>query len=172
MGDEVSIEEFVAARGHALVRFAYVLCAGDAQRAEDLAQAALAKVLRRWDRICAGGQPEAYLQRVIVTENVTWRRRRSSFETPTEVLPEPTAVDAYSMVDAQDAAWRMLRELPPRQRAVLVLRYLEDWQDGAIAQALGCSEVTIRTQAARALQKLRDNLGEDWTVPVGGEGRA
>ncbi len=172
MVGEVSIEEFVAARGPALVWFAFVLCAGDPQRAEDLVQAALAKVLRRWDRICAGGQPEAYLQCVIVTENVSWRRRRSASERPTDVLPESATVDAYTVVDAQDAAWRMLRDLPARQRAVLVLRYLEDWQDAAIAQALGCSEVTVRTQAARALQKLRAKLGEEWTVTAGSEDHA
>jgi RNA polymerase sigma factor (sigma-70 family) len=107
-----------------------------------------------------------------VTENLSWRRRRSASETPVDVLPEQAAVNAYSEVDAQDAAWWLLRDLPPRQRAVLVLRYLEDWQDGTIAQALGCSEVTVRSQAARALQKLRDSLGEDWTVSVGGEGHA
>lgn len=172
MGSDISIEEFVAARGQALVRFAYVLCAGDAQRAEDLVQAALAKVLRRWDRICAGGQPEAYLQRVIVTENVSWWRRRSSSETPTDALPEPVAADDYSLIDAQDAAWRLLRDLPPKQRTVLVLRYLEDWPDDAIAQALGCAAVTVRSQAARALQTLRTTLGVEWTVRVGDDEHA
>jgi RNA polymerase sigma-70 factor (sigma-E family) len=172
LGNEVSIEEFVATRGQALVRFAFALCAGDAHRAEDLVQAALAKVLRRWDRICSGGQPEAYLRRVIVTEHVSWRRRRSSTETPVAGLPDRITGDVYAAVDAQDAAWRLLSELPPRQRAVLVLRYLEDWPDAAIAQALGCSEVTVRSQAARGLHKLRDRLGEGWTVPVGSDGHA
>jgi RNA polymerase sigma-70 factor (sigma-E family) len=171
VGDEIPLEEFVAARGQALVRFAFVLSAGDSHRAEDLVQTALTKVLRRWERICAGGQPEAYLRRVIVTEFVSWRRRRSSSEVPSSALPDKASRDPYAEVDAHEAAWQMLGALPPRQRAVLVLRYLEDWDDLAIAQALGCSEVTVRTQAARALRKLRNTLGEEWNMPVGSEGR-
>jgi len=159
---EPSLETFVAARGQALVRFAFVLCGGDGYRAEDLVQASLAKVWRRWGQICSRGNPEAYLRRVIVTEELTWRRRRWSSERVTDAVPDLAGTDATENIDAADAAWRTVATLPKGQRAVLVLRYLADWSDEAIAAQLGCSEATVRSQASRGLAELR-RAGTDTT---------
>lgn len=160
MAPEPSLEGFVTARGPALVRFAYVLTGGDAHRAEDLVQSALAKVIGRWARICRGGHPEAYLRRVVVNEELSWRRRRSATEQVVATPPDRGAgVDQHAAVDGRDLAWRLLAGLPRRQRAVLVLRYLEDWPDAEIAVALRCSEATVRSQASRALAGLRRDLG-------------
>jgi RNA polymerase sigma-70 factor (sigma-E family) len=173
MADEPTIEAFVAARGDALVRFAYVLT-GDMHLARDLVQSALAKVLRRWPTISDGDSPEAYLRRVIVTENLSWRRRRSSTERPVAAIPDSSGADAFAGVDVRDEVWRLLAQLPRKQRAVLVLRYLEDWDDEQIAAVLGCAPVTVRSQAARAMTALRARLGAAITAPesieqVGGE---
>lgn len=149
-------EQFVATRSQSLVRFAFVLCGGDAHRAEDLVQAALAKVWRRWARIVDGGHPEAYLRRVIVNQELSWRRRRASTEAVTAFVPERGQVaDVADQVGAADSVWRALAVLPTRQRTVLVLRYLEDWPDAEIAALLGCAEATVRSQAARGLARLR-----------------
>lgn len=164
MTDEPPLEAFVAARGRALVGFAYVLTGGDLHAAQDLVQLSLAKVWRRWSSICRGGNPEGYLHRVIVSEHLSWRRRRASREWVTASLPERPGPDRFAGVDADDAAWRLLGELPRRQRAVLVLRYLEDWPDGQIAAAMGCSEATVRSQASRALATLRSHMSGDSPV--------
>jgi DNA-directed RNA polymerase specialized sigma24 family protein len=87
---EPSLEAFAAARGGALVRFAFVL-SGDSESAKDLVQSAFAKVMRRWPAIVQGGNPEAYMRRVIVTEHVSSHRRPWSRERVTEQLPESRA---------------------------------------------------------------------------------
>jgi DNA-directed RNA polymerase specialized sigma24 family protein len=85
-------EEFVAGRSLALTRFAYVL-SGDRHLAEDLVQEVLARLHRRWPRVAAGGQPDAYVRRAIVRELLSWRRRRASGERPMAAVPE--CADAY-----------------------------------------------------------------------------
>ncbi len=152
----MEFEEFVTSRGEALLRFA-VACCGDRGRAEDLVQAALIKAYPRWARICAMEHPEAYLRTVIVRDHLRWWRRRSSAELPTVLTEEelPGAGDIAQRHADRDEVWQLLASLPPRQRAVLVLRYYEDLPDGEIAQTLGCRESTVRSQAARALAFLR-----------------
>jgi RNA polymerase sigma-70 factor (sigma-E family) len=157
--EEPGLDAFVADRGDSLVRFAYVLTAGDEHRAQDLVQGALVKVMGKWPRICRGGNPEAYLHRVIVTEELSWRRRRSSTEVVTQMLPQRPTSGREDEVDDADEAWQLLRVLPRKQRAVLALRYFADWSDQQIAGALGCSEATVRSQASRALAALRAQLG-------------
>lgn len=147
----------MAARGQALVSFAFVLTGGDRYRAEDLVQSAIAKVMRRWSQISGGGNAEAYLRRAIVSEDLSWHRRRSSREDPTERLPERGVLPSTDL-DERDAVLRLLATLPRRQRAVLVLRYLEDYSDAQIAECLGCSQPTVRSQATRALAHLRAEL--------------
>jgi len=167
---EPSLDAFAAARGQALVRFAFAL-SGDSESAKDLVQSAFAKVMRRWPAIVQGGNPEAYMRRVIVTEHVSSHRRPWRRERATEQVPESgTDPDATRLVDDRDAAWRLLASLPRRQRAVLVLRYLEDWSDAQIGAALACTEVTVRSQASRALATLRARLsppGQPWLQQTG-----
>jgi RNA polymerase sigma-70 factor (sigma-E family) len=169
-----SIEEFVAVRGDALLRFALMLC-GNRHRAEDLVQTVLARAYPRWRRIATMAAPEAYLKRMLVNEQLRWRARRASREVPTAAPstgPEGTdtasahaARDAAGAYAERDAAWALLRTLPRRQRAVLVLRYYEDLSDADIAFVLGCRESTVRSQAARGLAALRAILPamqEEW----------
>jgi RNA polymerase sigma-70 factor (sigma-E family) len=150
---------FVTARGAALRRFAYLL-SGDRQRAEDLVQSALARVLRDWPRVAAMEHPEAYVRQVIVREHLSWRRRRASSEIIADDLTDRAgaAGDFTTTAAERDAAWRMLATLPARQRAVLVLRFYEDLDDSAVARALGTTESTVRSNAARGLAALRRKL--------------
>jgi len=153
-----TFEEFVAVRGRALLSFALMLC-GDRHRAEDLVQSVLVKAYPRWSRIVRMERPEAYLKTVLVNEHLRWWRRRSSREVPVPqhpgTLPGEDPAGAHA---SRDAAWRLLGALPPKQRAVLVLRYYEDLSDAQIGAVLGCGESTVRSQATRALATLRAAL--------------
>lgn len=143
---------FVRERGPALVRIAYTMT-GDQQSAEDLVQAALAKAYTRWSRI--SGDAEPYLRRIIYNDRVSgWRRRR---EFPVAELPETAAGRAHDHDTTLRLALRQaLLSLPPRQRAVLVLRYLEDRSVEETADVLGCRPGTVASQSTRALRKLKE----------------
>jgi RNA polymerase sigma-70 factor (sigma-E family) len=153
----VTFEEYVAARGAALVRFARVLT-GDNHRSEDLVQDALAKAYPRWGRILRSDQPDVYMRRVIINAARSWWRRKSNREAPVEQFAEqPTDRDSEAEAAERDALWRHIVRLPERQRAVLVLRYYEDLDDLVIAEILGCSTSTVRTHAMRALAVMRQH---------------
>ena len=155
-----SFDDFVVARGRALLRFAYVV-SGDAYLAEDLVQEVLARLHRRWDKVVAMQHPEAYVRTSIVRQFVSWRRRRSAREAILAEVPEPGALaDPHQGVLARDQMWRLLARLPRAQRAVLVLRFYCDLPDDEIAALLGCGESTVRSRASRALARLRIMLGE------------
>ncbi|MER5527764.1 SigE family RNA polymerase sigma factor [Streptomyces sp. NPDC002677] len=163
---EWSFEEFVAARGDRLYRAAWLLT-GDAHAAEDLLQTALAKVWPKWPRI-AGDNPEAYARRALVNTHASWWRRRWRGETPTPELPDVTAVrDVFAEVDLEQSLAAAVRRLPPRQRAVVVLRYFEDLSVEETAQVLGCRPGTVKSQAAKALRILRQHLGPSHVLEVG-----
>src|SRR3954469_15257720 len=152
-------DDFVHGRGRALLRFAYVLC-GDAHLAEDLVQEVLARMHRRWDRIAAMHHAEAYVRTAVVRQFVSWRRLRSAREACVAGGPEPAGfADPQQRVLARDQMWRLLAGLPRAQRAVLVLRFYCDLADGEIAGLLDCRESTVRSQAARALARMRTMLG-------------
>ena len=148
MADEADFDEFVVARSQSLLRTAYLLTQ-DEQLAEDLLQTALTKAWFAWKRI--DGPPEAYVRRILVTTSASWWRRRWNRETPTAALPDRSAP---APADDQDL-WDALGHLPPRQRAVVVLRYLEDRTENETAQLLDCSISTVKSQSAKALAKLR-----------------
>jgi len=153
-----SFDAFVAARGSALLRHAYVLT-GDRYLAEDLVQETLAHLYRRWDRVAATTSPEAYVKTSVTRQFLSWRRRRSSGERPTDHVPEsPSAYDGTDAVDDDDVLWRLLARLPRKQRAILALRFYDDQSDLQIAEILGVSASTVRSQASRALASLRDQL--------------
>jgi RNA polymerase sigma-70 factor (sigma-E family) len=143
-------EDFVAARQQALLRTAFLLT-GHRQDAEDLVQAALIKAVPHWERI--SGDPEAYVRRILVRENVSrWRARRwreVSVEAPTDVGRDDE--DVAGRVALQEA----LRRLAPRQRAVIVLRYFEDCSESQTAELLGVSVGTVKSQTRDALVRLR-----------------
>ncbi len=156
--------EFVAGSLPALLRFGHVLT-GSPQEAEDLVQEALAKSLRRWRWIRADN-PMAYTRRVMINTHLTrWRRWGSRVRLGD--VPEAAADDAgLRRGEDWDALRRGLALVPPRQRAVLVLRYLEDLPDPAIAALLGCSPGTVRSHAARGLATLRPLLAAETTRTV------
>lgn len=148
--------EFVAARQAAMLRTAYLLT-GHAQDAEDLVQTTLVKVVPHWRRI--RDDPEPYVRRTMVHENVSrWRRRRWR-EQPADVLPEllAEAPDHDDLLVVRAA----LAELAPRQRAVLVLRYDEGLTEAEIAATLGIRPGTVKSQARDALARLRAVLPVD-----------
>ena len=141
----------VESDGAALLRFAYLLCR-DAGRAEDLVQDALVRMMRVRSSVDA---PAAYARRVIVNEYLSWRRRFSSTERiGTEGLDAGSADPSDAVAD-RELVWRLIGSLPPRSRAVLVLRYYEDLPDAEIAACLGCADATVRSIAARAFAQLR-----------------
>ncbi len=146
-------DSFVAARGNALWRAAWLLT-GDHQLAEDLVQTALAKSWRAWSRVGPEGF-EAYVRRVLFTTYVSWWRRKWRGERPTEVLPE-TPVAAPD-TDARNDLVAALAQLPRGQRAVVVLRYFEDLTERQTAEVLGISAGTVKSQCSRALTSLRSS---------------
>ena len=150
MADEVEFDAFVVARSPALLRTAYLLVQ-DEGLAEDLLQTALTKAWFAWRRI---NDPEAYVRRILVTTSASWWRRKWTRETPTAELPEGTPAGHDPLVEEQDL-WQAIGRLPRRQRAVVVLRYLEDRTEAETADLLGCSLSTVKSQSAKALAKLR-----------------
>ena len=151
--DDEEFRRFVAGRSLALLRTAYALC-GDRHTAEDLVQGALAKLYRRWHKV---DDPEGYVRRILYHDQVSrWRRRQVLHEDPVGDVPDGPVPDAVEMVGDRMDVLQLLRRLPPRQRAVLVLRYYEDLSEREIAAVLGCSTGTVRSQAHRALARLRD----------------
>jgi RNA polymerase sigma-70 factor (sigma-E family) len=146
-------EEFVAGRGRALQRFAYLVTC-DWALAEDLLQAALARTYPRWTRI-ESGDPEAYVRKVMVNTWSSWRRRRWRDEVPAERLPDGVWRDEYQDADRRQAVRLALAGLPPRQRLVIVLRFHQDLSELQVADLLGVSVGTVKSQAAKGLARLR-----------------
>lgn len=149
---DVDFDAYVAARSRALLRTAYLLT-HDHALAEDLLQTALSKAWFSWQRI--DGNPEPYVRRILVNTYASWWRRRWNGELPTEELPEPGAGDAARTSDERSDLWDAMARLPRRQRAVIVLRYFEDLTEAETAATLGCSVGTVKSQASKALAKLR-----------------
>jgi RNA polymerase sigma-70 factor (sigma-E family) len=158
MADEADFDAFVAARSPSLLRSAFFLTQ-DEGLAEDLLQTALTKAWFAWRRI--DGPPEAYVRRVLFTTSASWWRRRWTRETPTETLPERAAWDSVDGRAGDQDLWDAIGHLPPRQRAVVVLRYLEDRTEVETAQLLDCSVGTVKSQCAKALAKLRIDTSLD-----------
>ncbi|MDX6219381.1 MAG: hypothetical protein QOJ48_1062 [Frankiales bacterium] len=162
-----AFEALVDARSTSLLRTAYLLT-GDWGTAEDLLQTALAKTWFRWHTLRDPQAAEAYVRQVMSRTFATWWRRRWRGETPTEVLPDVPGHDPYSGVVSRDLLRRALAELPPRQRAIVVLRFYEDLTEAQVAEALGCSVGTVKSTVSRALVRLRESglLQEAGAPPV------
>jgi RNA polymerase sigma-70 factor (sigma-E family) len=155
--DRADFDDFVRGRSRPLLQAAWLLT-GDWQLAEDLLQTSLVKVYLAWGRIRRDGNAEAYARRVLVTTYVTGRRRRWRTEVATATLPDqPQRTDAFATVDLRRAVTDALSGLPRRQRAVVVLRYYCDLPEREVAEALGCSEGTVKSQAAKGLAALRSS---------------
>jgi RNA polymerase sigma-70 factor, ECF subfamily len=164
-GLDEDFREFVAARSSALLRTAYLL-AGDWATAEDLLQIALTKTYLAWKRLGRIDAIEPYTRKVLVNTATSWWRRRWHGERPTEILPETAITDGLEERLERDALWRQVRDLPARQRAVLVLRFYEDQSEAETARLLGVSVGTVKSQCSRALASLRQRLGEQGIEPA------
>ncbi|QNN54538.1 SigE family RNA polymerase sigma factor [Nocardioides mesophilus] len=149
--------DFVTGRWSALFRLAYLLT-GSEPAAEDLLQTTLMKTYAAWARINRVEEPEAYVRRMLVNGAISESRRGWRRERATAELPEMPGVDLEHVVDGRADLWPVIRELPPRQRAVVVLRYYEDLSEEEIARVLGCSRGTVKSQASDAMRSLRRRL--------------
>jgi RNA polymerase sigma-70 factor (sigma-E family) len=153
-------EQFVRARTPALLRSAYLLT-GDQQLAEDLVQEALARTHLAWHRLQDKGNADAYVRKVMYHHQVSvWRRRRVAESLP-GTLPETLGSgDPAHAATVRVALERALRQLSPRQRAVIVLRYFEDHTEVETAELLGLAVGTVKTLGHRALERLRSGAAE------------
>ncbi len=156
--DAGSFTVFATAQARPLMKTALVL-ANDWHAAQDLVQETLARMFEAWDRVDGIDAPEAYAHVVLVRTFISQRRRRSFWERPfgTTANAPATLDDPALRVVLADA----LAKLEPRDRAVLVLRYLRDRSVEQVAMDLGKSPAAIRAQSKRALQRLRAVLGAD-----------
>lgn len=149
---EIEFREFVESRSPALRRSAYALT-GDLDTAEDLVQGALVKLVRRWDEV---DNPEAYVRRTMYHDHASrWRRRKVIREDSVAAPPDRSVTDGAGQVDDRLALRQALLRLTVRQRAVLVLRFYEDLPEREVAEILGCSVGTVRSQTARSLARVR-----------------
>ena len=158
MNSADAFEEFVRDRSRHLFRLALALSGWDEATADDLLQIALERAYRRrWVLFRDDAAAEPYVRRVLVNAAIDWRRgrRRRDEHLLMASLADLTVPDRSSEIADRDLLVRALKSLPPKQRAVLVMRYWEDLPDAQIAAVLNCSTVTVRTQASRALARLR-----------------
>lgn len=148
---------FVAANWDRYLRLAYLLT-GSEHTAEELVQDCLVKLYGRWRRVSATGDPHAYVRRMLANGNVSrWRRARR--ERLVDVLPEAGSPETWTAGPEHAVELRhALMRLPAGQRAVAVLRHFEDLSEKQVAQLLGCSVGTVKSQNAKALAALRHHL--------------
>ena len=153
---EQEFAELFRASWARLYRLAFAV-SGDRAAAEDDLQNAFAKVYAQWGRVQRAEHPQAYVRRIVLNEVLGGRRKGFlKRERPhAEVETSGSVASPEKAVVERDAIWAAVRALPPRQRAVVVLRYYEDLSEAEIADALGCSRGTVKSQASAALTALR-----------------
>jgi RNA polymerase sigma-70 factor (sigma-E family) len=158
---DAEFEAYMAARQPSLLRTAYLI-SGDRHTAEDLVQTALAKLYLSWDKVHDRQMLDGYVRRIIVNEhNSLWRRAWKKRELSTDTLPDDRTVTHEHDDGQRDALWEFVQTLPRRQRAVIVLRYYEDLSEAEIAETLGVSVGTVKSQASRALAAMRLRVHEN-----------
>ena len=164
--DRASFEQFVEGSSSRMLTMAMLLTGHNRADAEDLLQTVLERAFRRWRRICRTGDPSPYVRQMLVNASIDhWRLLRRRPEQPLgsddglQVTAGLFRPDQSAAIADQDLLWRALAQLPPGQRAVLVLRYYEDLTEAQTAGLLGCSVGSVKNQASRALAKLRHIVG-------------
>ncbi|MDQ2750149.1 MAG: SigE family RNA polymerase sigma factor [Actinomycetota bacterium] len=168
MTDEREFAAFVRANTATLLRTAYLLT-GNAPAAEELVQDTLVRLYPKWHLVAAADAPVAYVRRSLANGFVNERRRPASRELVLDVLPERSDVrDAATELVDRDEVWGLLRTLPDRQRAALVMRYFDDLPDDQIADALGCRAGTVRSLISRGLAALREQSAGPASRPSAG----
>jgi RNA polymerase sigma-70 factor (sigma-E family) len=158
--DVEELERLLADRGDQLMRVAVALT-GRREDAEDLLQTALERLLRNWPGVQS--DTEGYLRRTLYNlaadgwrRRGAWRRKIPLLRAEHDTGAAGTGADATPEVDVRDALVRLLRQLPPRQRAVIVLRYWEQLSQAEVAEMLGCSEGNVKSAGSRGLRRLRE----------------
>jgi RNA polymerase sigma-70 factor (sigma-E family) len=158
-GRDEEFREFMRDRASPLHQSAYLLC-GDWHLAHDLVQETLVKAYQHWPRVRRADSPDAYVRRILVNEvRGRWRRRKGTVPAARFAdVTEPAVPDATEEIARRAGLLQALLTLPLRQRATVVLRYLEGMSERETALALGCSEGTVKSQSSRALATLRTYL--------------
>ena len=158
--DEAAFRDFVAAARPRLVRTAYLLC-NNPHEAHDLVQVTLMRVHRRWRAIERTDVPQAYARQVLVNLAASfWRRRLRAPLVALAALGDRGEPDTTAAFADRAELWEAVMTLPPRTRAVLVLRYFEDLSETDTAAALQCSVGSVKSQASRGIARLRAVLTE------------
>lgn len=158
--DGEEFREFASARAGQLFRVAYLVC-GDWHEAQDLVQTTLAKLFVAWHRVQRTQSPDAYARRVLMNAYLSERRRKRTSEMPVAHPAQSIAASSGDDADLRLTLVAALTKLPPRSRAVVVLRYFDDHSIDAVAQALGVSPAAVKSLNTRGLAQLRDLLGEE-----------
>lgn len=155
---EMEYREFASARATQLFRLAFLMC-GDWHEAEDLVQTTLAKLFVAWNRVRRRNSMDTYARRVLVNAFLSQRRLKRSGEMPTAQLVDKSApvVDA----DLRLTLVAALRQLPPRSRAVVVLRHVEDHSIESVAELMGVTPAAVKSLNTRGLAQLRELLSGD-----------
>lgn len=155
---------YAQARQHHLYRTAYLL-SGDRDRAQDLVQTTLANLLRSWRKASHAENPDAYAKKALIRAFLTEQRRHRR-ETDAHRLVAAAADDAVPPRSAElrIVVLEALRALPPKPRAMVILRYWEDQSVEETAALMNCSEGNVKSQCSRALAKLRELLGDQYPV--------
>ena len=163
---DAEFSAFVLMHGVSLQRFAFLVC-GNRNSAEDLVQTGLLQLLGSWSRVRDPDARNAYVRRTIINHQRSLWRRRASTDVLTDTVPESAVLDPYTASDRRQDLNEVLQRLPVRQRAVVILRFYEDMSEAQVAELLGCSIGTVKSQTSRALAKLRTHLDD----PTGGVSR-
>jgi RNA polymerase sigma-70 factor (sigma-E family) len=164
-GGDDGFEAFMAARWSPMVATAYLVTA-DRGIAEDCVQEALVRLHRRWRRV----EPEdhvAYANRAVINAALSWRRRRRVTEVPLDAEDHAPVLEEHDPPGFDPRLLAALWSLPPRARATIVLRFLEDRSEAETAEILGCSVGTVKSSTSRGLARLRDVLRDGDTAAGG-----
>jgi RNA polymerase sigma-70 factor (sigma-E family) len=158
--ESLDFADFVRQRSTPMLRTAWLLTGGDWALAEDLAQSAFSQLWRHWTRVSVMEAPDAYAHKVMLNTFLTWRRRRWTAEISTERFDvSPATTGGFATVDTREVLRHALRQLTTRQRAVITLRYFEDRSEAETAAIMGCTVGTVKSQASKAIAKLRKHPG-------------
>ena len=155
--EEEAFREYVAARTPALIRTAYLLC-GDWHRAEDAVATSVVKLYTSWRHARRADHLDAYVRRIVVNTVLDEHRRPWRRERATDVVPESPATAVTEDADRRTDLRRLLDRLPPRQRAVLVLRFYDDLSIEQTAEALSTTPGAVKSLTVRALHAIRGLL--------------
>ncbi|MDT0202050.1 SigE family RNA polymerase sigma factor [Nocardioides sp. AE5] len=157
---DAEFSAWMAARQPALLRTAYLLT-GEHHGAEDLLQVTLAKVYLTWQKVREREAIDGYARRIMVNENNSlWRRAWKRREHSSSEVPEWVPVHDTYDEGRSGQLWELVKTLPPKQRAAVVLRYYEELSEAETADVLGCSVGTVKSQTSRALATLRSTAGD------------